>query len=233
MRAKYRLFSENALLKYRLKLMITSLISMMFGLSISPLHASDSRQSASAPITFDVCHGFSCQFESTVNLTINEWRAVRNQFFPLAVAPAEERQQIKRAVGLMEIMSGKHTPTYRDVKRNSGSLTDNLASLEGQLDCVDEAINTTTYLTLFQQNDLLRHHTVADRAYRRALLDQHWAGQLIENSTGNPFVVDSWFGNNGDVPYIVAGKDWFNLSIFGRRNKKQKTHYTVKLVSQK
>ena len=233
MHTKYCLFSENTLLKYRLEPMMTFLITILFGISISPLHASDSKISTFAPMAFDVCHGFSCRLESTVNLTENEWRAVRNQFFPLASTPAEERQQIKRAIGLMEVMSGKHTPTYKDVKRNAGSLTDNLTSLEGQLDCVDEAINTTTYLTLFQLNDLLRHHTVADRAYRRALLDQHWAGQLIENSTGNPFVVDSWFGDNGDAPYIVAGKDWFNLSIFGRRNKKQKTRYTVKLVSQK
>ena len=207
------------------------IVSFLFVITI--IFATQSIASEDSPQPYKICHGFSCQFMSEVELSSKEWRAVRNLFFPIADSAVEERKQIQRAIGLMEVLSGKYTPTYKDVRRNSGSLTDAFDTLEGQLDCVDEAINTTTYLNLFKQFDLLKHHSVADRAYRRALLDQHWAGQLIESKTKMPFIVDSWFGDNGDVPHIVAGEDWFDLSIFGRRNKKQKKRYTTKLVSQR
>ena len=53
----------------------------------------------------------------------------------------------------------------------------------GQQDCIDESINTTVFMRLFQQTGLLRHHRVLDRAYRRSIWDQHWAAEIEEIGT--------------------------------------------------
>lgn len=175
-------------------------------------------QSASAQgPEFDVCYDFSCRSKSRVVLNRNEWSGVSRLFFPPAASPAEERKQIQRAVGLMEVMAGKYTPTYRDVARNSETLEDLTEANTGQLDCVDEAINTTTYLRLFETAGLIRFHKVLDKAYRRALLNQHWAAEVVDNISGESFIIDSWFRDNGEPPYVVRGEDWRNLSIFRRR----------------
>lgn len=86
----------------------------------------------------------------------------------------------------------------------------------GQQDCIDESINTTTYLRLFEQQGLLRHFKVIERAYRQAIIDQHWAAQIRQESNGARFVVDSWFQPNGYLPVIQASEDWEDLSLWSR-----------------
>lgn len=111
----------------------------------------------------------------------------------------------------MEVIVGRYTPTHRDV---GGDLGNPDAQYPGQLDCIDESLNTTTYLKLFEQNNLLKHHKVIDRAYRRAIFDQHWAGQIETIEGGERWVVDSWFQHNGYLPYLQASEDWENINIF-------------------
>ncbi len=62
-------------------------------------------------------------------------------------------------------------------------------------------------------NGYLRHHVVIEEAYRKAILDQHWAGQVMEKETGKRFVVDSWFQPNGYLPVVQASEDWEDINI--------------------
>lgn len=56
---------------------------------------------------------------------------------------------------------------------------------------------------------MLRWHRVAGRAYRTPyLFDPHWAGQIVELQTLDHYVVDSWFLDNGEPPYIQALNNW-------------------------
>ena len=111
-------------------------------------------------------------------------------------------------VGWLEVVIGRHTPTHRD----KGLNLEKNPEFPGQLDCIDESLNITQYMNLFQEQGHMRRHRVVDRAYRRAGFDAHWAGQIEEVETGERFVIDSWFQDNGMLPYISPSTDWFDLT---------------------
>jgi len=115
-----------------------------------------------------------------------------------------EREQVRQAIALMEQFVGRHTPTWRDRGRNPP--TD---AWPGQMDCIDESFNTTRYLQLFAAYGGLRWHRVSERVVRAPyLFDLHWAGQLVERDTQRHYAVDSWYLDNGELPYIQPLDEW-------------------------
>jgi len=187
------------------------LLVLTLGLTVSTRASDEASVLSSIGInSVAVCYNFSCSERSHVSLSQHEWAQVAGWFNPAASNAGEERQQIRHAVGWMEELVGRHTPTHRDV---AGNLPEN-AQMPGQLDCIDESRNTTTYLKLLQTNNLLRFHRVVERAYRRALFDQHWSGQIEEISNGDRYVVDSWFQDNGMLPYVQSVNSWKQIPLF-------------------
>jgi len=178
----------------------------------------DRQQGIEAPdfVSFDaipVCYDFGCKSKSTVRLPITEWQEVSGWFNPVAETAKQEREQIKNAIGWMEVLIGRYTPTHKDLAFDLPP-QDNVSHLfPGQQDCIDEAFNTSTYLRLLELNGLLKHHIVIEQAYRQALFDQHWAGQIQEKASGNRYIVDSWFQPNGFLPVIQASRDWEDISM--------------------
>lgn len=160
-----------------------------------------------------VCYDFGCRNSSVVGISNTEWKEVSNWFSPAADTPAQEREQIRNAIGWMEVVMGRHTPIHRDIAFDLQGRDDLENLFPGQKDCIDEAINTTTFLRLFQQQGLLRHHKVVTQAYRRSLLDQHWAGQIREIESNKHYVVDSWFQDNGYLPVIQDSDSWHDISL--------------------
>lgn len=159
-----------------------------------------------------VCYDFGCKTRATVNLPTDEWQTVAHWFTPPASTPAAEREQVKHAIGWMEVVIGRHAPTHKDLAFDLPPNDDYAELFPGQLDCIDEAVNTTSYLKLFELNGLLKHHDVIKAAYRRSLFDQHWAGQVREKQTGRRFVVDSWYQPNGYLPVIQDSKHWEDIN---------------------
>jgi len=158
-----------------------------------------------------VCYDFGCKTRSVVNLPLTDWQSVANWFAEPAENGKQEREQIKRAIGWMEVVIGRHTPTSIDLEFDKAHDIDNRES--GQLDCIDESVNTTTYLRLFESSGLLKHHVVIEEAYRRSLFDQHWAAQVRDLKTGERYAVDSWFQPNGYLPVIQKGGDWEDITL--------------------
>lgn len=157
-----------------------------------------------------VCYDFGCATRASVSLPLTEWQSVAGWFDKVAPTAAAERQQIRQAVGWMEVLIGRHTPTHID---REFDLAHHAKRASGQLDCIDESVNTTIYLRLFEGNGFLRHHVVIEEAYRRAIFDQHWAGQIREIDTGTRYVVDSWFQPNGYLPVIQDSRSWENINL--------------------
>lgn len=151
-----------------------------------------------------ICYNYSCNRTAHVRPAIEDWSRVADQFKPAARSPVEERHMIRRAIAMLEQIAGEQTPTFRDRGRNP--IVDDWP---GQMDCIDESTNTVRYLDVLQQRGLLHWHSVVERAYRAPyLLDQHWAGQIVELQTDNRYVVDSWHLDNGKPPYIQALSEW-------------------------
>jgi hypothetical protein len=67
-------------------------------------------------------------------------------------------------------------------------------------------------MDLFYEQGHMRFHRPVERAYRRGGFDAHWAGQLEEIATGTRFVIDSWFQDNGMLPYIAKSEEWHDLT---------------------
>jgi len=151
-----------------------------------------------------VCYNYGCKVRATIVITPKDLAVISTLFLHTASA-REERSSIRQAIALMEQIAGRQLPTSNDVGGNyQGGVPKN-----GQMDCIDESLNTTTYLTFFQQHDLLHWHTVEKRAFRAPyLLDQHWSAQIRELKTGRRYVVDSWFDDNGKPPLIQPVEDW-------------------------
>ncbi|NKB63242.1 MAG: hypothetical protein GKR95_14350 [Gammaproteobacteria bacterium] len=190
------------------------LIGVLFGGQTA--FATDQEVKAPAFVTLDaipVCYDFGCKNRSVVNLPLTDWQGVTGWFAPEAITPDQEREQIMRAIGWMEVLIGQHTPTHKDLAFDLPAQDDVSHLFPGQQDCIDEAVNTTTYLRLFEQSGLLKHHTVIEQAYRKAILDQHWAGQVKELVTGKRWVVDSWFQPNGYLPVIQASEEWEDINL--------------------
>ena len=183
----------------------------MFGALVLPV------QSHAKKLTLPVCYGFSCKIRQIVSITPAEWRSVVNWFDGTATTPEDERQQIRQAIGWMEVVVGRYTPTHLDIGMN---LEKHPVNMTGQMDCIDESINTTTYLTLFEQQGYLRWHRVTDRAYRGSLLDAHWAAQVEQVDNAVNYVIDSWFQDNGMLPYIAKSTEWLDLRWTFFRNRK-------------
>ncbi len=173
---------------------------LLLQLSVSPPAIAVDRPLPEIPI----CYNYSCNRTAHVRPSAGDWTMVVDQFKPAAGSPVEERQMIQRAIAMLEQIAGEQTPTFRDRGRNPV-----VNEWPGQMDCIDESTNTARYLELLQQRGLLRWHGVVERAYRAPyILDQHWAGQIVELQTGNHYAVDSWHLDNGEPPYIQAISDW-------------------------
>lgn len=143
-----------------------------------------------------------------MKLSKAEWAEITA---PLAGKPssaAREREQIALAVSRAEIAVGSHAGTAND---EAGAHMGGQAP--GQLDCVDEAINTSKYLTFFAQDNLLDYHCVMPPARRGDFIDGMWphnTGVVKDNETGAQYAIDSWYGKNGDLPDVVPLQEWLD-----------------------
>jgi hypothetical protein len=173
--------------------------------------------------TVEVCHAYGCRKRTRFTFRsedIAELGAIMART-RTADTPAEERRAVAYAVGWIEHRVGKAIGTDKDRPgmdfEASGDPT--------QQDCVDEATNTTSYLTVLHNAGLLRHHRVgtpfARENYLRGISGwTHWTAVLEETApaAGNPaegtrpgqrWAVDSWIYANGENPAVVEAEKWY------------------------
>ena len=156
--------------------------------------------------TVTVCRAHGCQKQESFTFSTADINnlAVLMDYARRTDTPGEERRAIAHAIGWMERRVGPVTGTAND-----------RASLEfmnasGQLDCVDEATNATSYLLVLQRNGLLRHHTVI-RPFSKASFFQwpHMAAMIMMRRSGLVYAVDSGVGPNGSNPSIILATKWY------------------------
>lgn len=157
---------------------------------------------------FKLCYRYGCQETVSVSINDAEWQPVRDLFSPAPADAAEERELIAKAVQTLEVITGKKTGIDDDIGG-----TFRAAFKKNQMDCEDEAVNTNIFLILLEQENLLKFN----RTYgisRRGLFPVHWphmAAAVIDESTKEIFVVDSWFFDHGMPVNIVPEKEWLNF----------------------
>jgi hypothetical protein len=162
--------------------------------------------------TVSVCHAYGCRMQTKFTFTPADMAEIQKlmEKTKKANTPAEERRAVAYAIGWMERRVGDVIGTKDDRPgmdfAASGDPT--------QQDCVDEATNTTSYLTVLQNQGLLKHHTVgkpfAKENFLRGVAGwTHWTAILHENGTSQRWAVDSWIYANGENPAIVEAEKWY------------------------
>jgi hypothetical protein len=156
---------------------------------------------------FEVCTGGGCAEVKHVSLSDDEWQSIASIFTDVRmVSNAEqERDQIALAIGAFESIVGSKTSTETDLAGTFGN-----SDYPGQLDCNDEAINSTTYMRLMHQNGLLKFHDIEDTRTRNFFFTgwPHSTAVIHETASGERFAVDSWFYDNGFPATIIPFTVW-------------------------
>jgi hypothetical protein len=148
---------------------------------------------------FDVCKNYGCKARVRVAFNESEWGQVREIF---------ARERVREAVALMERIVGPKAGTAGD---GPGAPIINIDT-EGQLDCIDEAYNTTTYLRLIAAGGFLQRHDVGEPHQRGGFITgwPHNTATVIERETKTAYTVDSWFHANGEMPEVVLLSEWLS-----------------------
>ena len=154
---------------------------------------------------FEICHSGGCAEVSAVALSAEDWQQVSAIFATGAKNATEERAQIGTAIGVLESLVGEKIGTAGDLAGTFGN-----SHYKGQLDCNDEAINSTTYMRLLASNGLMLLHAIEDTRTRNFFFTgwPHSTAVIREIATGERFAVDSWFYDNGHAATVVPFKVW-------------------------
>lgn len=158
-----------------------------------------------SPAGFIVCHGYGCAYETRIALTAEEWKHVSTLFQPPPSDADAERRHVAAAVALLEREVGVRTGTSSHQRRQTFNAGDRT-----QVDCIDEAIDTWTYLSLLERDGLLRHHKVGEILHRANALgfDAHNTAVLVARETGERFAVDPDLVDAGLPPPILPVATW-------------------------
>lgn len=156
---------------------------------------------------FDICMGGGCAEIKHISFSLDDWRIITNVFsgFNDTGDTNQERKLIATAIGEFEKIVGAKTGSSTDRAGTFGN-----AEFPGQLDCNDEAINSTTYMRLMRQSGLIKLHEIEDMRTRNFFFNgwPHSTAVIHEIATGNRFAVDSWFYDNGLPATIVPFELW-------------------------
>jgi len=154
---------------------------------------------------FEVCSSSGCRNTTRLSYSPEEWQRIAQIFEPAPTNATEERERINIAIGVIETIIGSKNGTSGDAPKNKRHL-----GTGNQLDCIAEAANTTVALLLLDQKKLLRFHEVGRPQHRgfTRLLYPHNAASVIEKSTGEKYIIDSWFFAGGKPSISLPVDEW-------------------------
>ena len=187
--------------------------------SLSSLEAHYNSFKVPPPVgrTVHICHAYGCQMQTQFRFNdddIKHLGAILAKWRTKAATAEEERRGIAYSIGWMKERVGKVIGTIADRAgddfEGNGDPT--------QEDCVDEANNTTSFLTVMANTGLLKHHKVgipfAKEDYSRGMAGwTHWTAVLIEQPSGQRWAVDSWIFACCENPAVVKAEEWYVAGI--------------------
>lgn len=145
-----------------------------------------------------ICHGYTCRVVTPVTLSLAELNSISAPLQADLADAGAERQAISEAVQRFERIVGARVGTGSDLPgMQFGS------NRADQMDCIDEATNTTSLLILLARHGHLRHHRVLEPSGRGFFLDgryPHATAVIAESGGGSKWAVDSWPRANGEPP---------------------------------
>ncbi|SNY93300.1 hypothetical protein SAMN04515647_3591 [Cohaesibacter sp. ES.047] len=161
--------------------------------------------------TIYVCHAFGCKLKYAFHPTKKDIRKLKRILARGKRSPKAERKAIGKAVVWFEKRVGPAVGSDKD----KGGLDMYNSGVPGQMDCIDEASNTTSLLVFAQKHGLLTHYKYQAPVARGFFLDGRYphATAVIKNKkSGKRYAVDSWKFDNGVFPVIKPLDVWLSES---------------------
>lgn len=154
-----------------------------------------------------ICHGFGCVYREPVAFTAKDLAALRKIIASGSKSAAAERAALARAVQWQE---RRVAPQVGSANDKGGFTFD--SGVRGQMDCIDEATNTTSLLLVAERHGYLKYHDVRTPVARGFFLDgryPHATAVLAEKKGGATYAIDSWTHDNGELPEVMPLGTWF------------------------
>ena len=153
------------------------------------------------------CHGYGCTIQTPLRFSAADIGKLKSILAAGRKDAKAERAAIAKAVVWYERKAGREAGTSGDLAKAAfGSL-----GRPGQLDCVDEATNTTSLLELLVAEGLLKYHTVGRTKGRGYLFDgryPHNTATVTDKTTGIRWAIDSWPRANAEPPDVMPLDQW-------------------------
>ncbi|MGH1463673.1 MAG: hypothetical protein ACRBB6_16735 [Neptuniibacter sp.] len=198
----------------RSKLLIAFLVILLQGCGYNYKSSPDSwllqygLPSDVRPDSLTLCTSFGCSKKQKTSISAAELQRIHQLFIPPAPSAVIEREQIANAIAMLEAQQGPKLGTENDLAKNEF----NFLKPNNQLDCIAETSNTSVYLLLLSDLDLLRFHKVTGNAHRGPFSFNfpHNSAVILEPSANQAYVVDSWYSKNGERPWITTVENWLS-----------------------
>jgi hypothetical protein len=149
-----------------------------------------------------VCFNYGCASRAVVRFDEATLAAVANEFHDVT-SPYTERAALARVVGRFYALAALATPIGHDHGENVYD-----GGVEGSMDCIDHSSNTSEFIALAERRGWLRHHHAAPRVRRGWFMSVHWTATVVEDDTGAPYAVDSWFFGPGEPAFVQPLREW-------------------------
>jgi len=156
--------------------------------------------------TVYVCHGYTCRIVTPVRFDPAEVARIAGKLADKPPDAAAEREAVSLAVQTFETMVGARIGTEADLPGMQFG-----RGADDQMDCIDEATNTTALLTLLAENGHLTRHRVEWPSARGFFFDgryPHATAVLKDVETGEKWAIDSWPRANAKPPVVEPLKVW-------------------------
>ncbi len=154
-----------------------------------------------------VCSGYGCVISDTFTFTDADNTDLKVSMSNPDGTAAGERAAVALTIGLMERKARAKLRYRPDVRK---AYIKN-SSKRGQMDCVDESLNTTAYLKHLQALGLLKFHRPKKHyALRGFILDGRYPHKsaVMTDASGTRWTVDSWYGDDGQPAQVMKHAEW-------------------------
>jgi hypothetical protein len=113
---------------------------------------------------------------------------------------------VRIGIWQMELLAEKYQPMLS----NDLAINESEKGLNGRMDCVDNASNTTTYLHILRDIGALPGWTLSSPEVRSRFNPHavHWTAVITDMQSGLQWSVDSWFRPNGHLPMVMPLQSW-------------------------
>nr|WP_321457096.1 hypothetical protein [uncultured Cohaesibacter sp.] len=157
--------------------------------------------------TVYICHAFGCKLKYGFHFTKADLSKLESILKKGKASPKAERKAIGNAVAWFENRVGPLVGSDKD----KGGLDMIHSGVPGQMDCIDEASNTTSLLSFAQKHGFLKYHIVQSPEARGFFLDgryPHATAVVLDKQANEKYAIDSWIYDNGVFPKIKTLKGW-------------------------